>query len=319
MPRAFDDPRYPQAVARFARAFAERYRTLVDWYTPLNEPHMTAWMCGHQGVWPPYSRGERGYLRVAIQAALGIVHTVEALREVNPRARIVQVEAAAVHRAAHPELTRYADEERIRRFLHYDLILGRVTPDHPLHTWLLRSGTRPGDLEEIREHAGRLDIMGMNFYPQWSTHELHVNRRGNVRFRNTEYDGRGFGELIRDYWQRYGLPIMITETSADGSDDTRDAWLTASVGAIKELRRTGVPVIGYTWFPLFTMIDWRYRHGRVSIEDARINLGLFRLREGTPRWAPTRTGEHFARLASMSEGSVGGLSAPVPGSYCSTG
>src|SRR5579884_4153754 len=103
MPRAFDDPRYPASVARFARAFAERYRHLVHWYTPLNEPHMTAWLCGHQATWPPYMRGERGYLRVAVQCARGMVRTVEAIREVDPDAVIVQVEAAAIHRAAHPD------------------------------------------------------------------------------------------------------------------------------------------------------------------------------------------------------------------------
>lgn len=305
MPRAFDDPGYPEAVARYARAFAERYRGLVHWYTPMNEPHMTAWMCGRQAIWPPYLRGERGYLRVAVQAARGIVRTVEVLREVDADAVIVQVEAAAVHRAAHEHLEVYADEERQRRFLHYDLITGRITPGHPLYTWLLRAGTRPGDLEEVQRRPVHLDLMGLNFYPQWSTHQVYISRRGNVRFRNTEPDGRGFAELIGDYWQRYGVPIMITETSADGTDETREAWLEASVAAVRELRGRGVPVVGYTWFPLFTMIDWRYRHGHASLEECRINLGLFRLGDGTRRWVPTSTAARFAQYASGGAAAVG--------------
>jgi len=42
LPRAFADHEYPELVAAFAGAFAERYRRYVHWYTPLNEPQVTA-------------------------------------------------------------------------------------------------------------------------------------------------------------------------------------------------------------------------------------------------------------------------------------
>ena len=44
---------------------------------------------------------------------------------------------------------------------------------------------------------------------------------------------------------------------------------------VRELRRQGVPVIGYTWFPCFTMVDWLYRRGRRSVQDYLIHLGLY--------------------------------------------
>ena len=37
---------------------------------------------------------------------------------------------------------------------------------------------------------------------------------------------------------------MITETSAVGSDEVRMRWLESSVEHIKDLRLSGVPVIG---------------------------------------------------------------------------
>src|SRR5919199_4142521 len=122
MPRAFVDPEYPERVAVFARAFAERYRDLVHWYTPLNEPHMTALMCGQRGVWPPYLRGERGHLRVMLQLVRGMSRTVQAIREVDPDAVMVMVDAAALHRAAHDGLSGLAAEEHQRRYLTYDLL-----------------------------------------------------------------------------------------------------------------------------------------------------------------------------------------------------
>lgn len=59
----FANPAYPERVAAYAGAFAERYRDLVRWYTPLNEPFINAEMCGFTGHWPPYRRGTRGSRR----------------------------------------------------------------------------------------------------------------------------------------------------------------------------------------------------------------------------------------------------------------
>ncbi len=80
---------------------------------------------------------------------------------------------------------------------------------------------------------------------------------------------------------------MITETSAVGSDEIRERWLESSVSTIRSLRvDEGIPVIGYTWFPLFTMIDWRYRFSTEPLEEFYLELGLYHInREGTvPRW-----------------------------------
>ena len=129
----------------------------------------------------------------------------------------------------------------------------------------------------------------MNFYPQWSTKLLYIDKRGKLAFQETEPEGHGFKDMIRDFYERYRVPIMITETSAVGSDEIREKWLDSSVSMIKDLRLSGVPVIGYTWFPLFTMIDWRYRFSAEPLENFYLELGLYRLnrdRRG-PRWLPT--------------------------------
>jgi hypothetical protein len=129
----------------------------------------------------------------------------------------------------------------------------------------------------------------MNFYPQWSTKLLYIDKRGRLAFRETEPEGDGFSELIKHYSERYQVPIMITETSAVGSDEVRSQWLRSSVATIKKLRSQGTPVIGYTWFPLFTMIDWRYRFGTDALENYYLELGLYRLNHESqgPRWCET--------------------------------
>src|SRR5579862_2721628 len=43
---AYLSPDFPQRMAEFAQRTAERFRGRIRWYTPLNEPRITAWYCG---------------------------------------------------------------------------------------------------------------------------------------------------------------------------------------------------------------------------------------------------------------------------------
>ncbi len=306
--REFASPEYPQAVARYAAAFARRYGHLVTWYTPLNEPLVNALMCGKRGIWPPYLRSESGYIRVLVQIAKGIVGTVAALKEIVPNATMVHVEATGLSRVARHDLEALAIEDQRRGFLGYDLITGQVTPDHPLFGWLVRNGTSPNDLLDLVRRGIKLDVLGLNFYPQWSVQQLTVDTRGRLVYRATEQDGSSFASIIRDYYRRYNAPILITETSAVGPEEIRSRWLESSLATIKQLRSESVPVLGYTWFPLFTMVDWRYRYRPGPVADYYLDLGLYKLgANGGSRWQATPLVEQFRRHVADPASSVGPL------------
>ena len=307
MYREFANRDYPRAVAAYARAFAERYRGLVRWYTPLNEPLINALMCGRRALWPPYLRGDRGYVRIMLQLVKGIIETVEAVKEVDARSVMVHVEAAGLSRATRADLEALALEDQRRGYLSFDLLTGRMTPDHPLFTWLVRNGASPDELAELARRPTEVEVMGLNFYPQWSTKQLYLDPKGRLAYRNAEQDGAGFGALISDYYQRYRAPLMVTETSAFGAPEVRARWLGASLLEVKSLRGRGVPVHGYTWFPLFTMIDWRYRFGRGPVSDYYLELGLYQLDEAAAgrRWAATPLVEHWLRHRADPAGAVG--------------
>ncbi|HEX4950751.1 MAG TPA: family 1 glycosylhydrolase [Blastocatellia bacterium] len=307
--REFANPDYPHAVAAYAAAFAQRYKHLISYYTPLNEPLVNALMCGRRGLWPPYLRGDAGYVRIMLQIVKGVIATVEALKQIDPEFVMVQVEATGLSRAIQQELEVLALEDQRRGYLFFDLITGMVTHDHPLYGWLLRCGASPGEMAEIVNRRIPIEILGMNFYPQWSTKQIYFDDKGRLAYRAIEHDGDGFAALIEDYYRRYKVPIMITETSAYGGDDVRARWMRASISTIKHLRAAGVPVIGYTWFPLFTMVDWRYRLGRRPVERYYIDLGLYKLnmKGGSPRWLPTPLVEQIRNYIHYPAESVGPL------------
>jgi hypothetical protein len=106
---------------------------------------------------------------------------------------------------------------------------------------------------------------------------------------------------------------MITETSAVGSDEVREKWLHSSISMIKTLRCEGVPVVGYTWFPLFTMIDWRYRFSQEPLENFYLELGLYhlnRMADG-PRWIPSQLVPEMRKYISDPLNAIGEVQAPV--------
>jgi beta-glucosidase/6-phospho-beta-glucosidase/beta-galactosidase len=305
--REFASAEYPQAVAAYAGAFARRYAGLVHWYTPLNEPIVTALFCGQRGLWPPYLRSESGYVQIILQVIEGIIETSAALLSIDPNLILVHVEATGLSRTAREDLHAVAREEQSRTFLAYDLLTGRVTPDHPLFPWLVRNGASPDRLAAIAARPVPFSLMGLNFYPQWSTTQLYIDRKGRLAYQPVEQDGAGFSTLIEDYYRRYQLPIMVTETSAKGNEVVRARWLEASVAAIRVLRERGIPVLGYTWFPLFTMIDWKYRFGRGPIDEYRLDLGLYTLDGSQQRWRATPLVEQFRSYISDSENAIGNL------------
>lgn len=307
--RAFANRNYPERVAEYAAAVAERYKKSVKCYTPLNEPIITALMCGMRGLWPPYQRGEKGYIKLMLQIAKGIIRTVKAIKEIDAASIMFHVEATGLTRTIREDLASLAREETHRGYLCFDLLTGMLSHDHILFSWLLRNGAPIDDLVQLQQDAIELDVLGMNFYPQWSTKQIYLDKAGQIAFRETEPEGEGFSELIRHYFERYRVPIMITETSALGSDDVRLSWLRSSVSSIKTLREEGVPVIGYTWFPLFTMVDWRYRFANGPVEDFYLELGLYRLNRESPnpRWLGTTLVDEFRNYVRRPHAAVGDL------------
>lgn len=262
----FTDPEYPDAVADYGAAVAGRYGGLIRHYTPLNEPLVTASFCGERAVWPPYDTGEAGWARVVMSVTEGIQATIAAIRSVQASARIVHVDAALVWSSADPalskELQRYID----RSFLPTDLVTGHVDESHPLYAWLIGLGIASNRIDAMRLSAQQPDAIGVNYYPELSCREL-VTHRGELV--NIAVDGgaNGLSESLRSYHTRYGVPVLVSETAVDGPGEKHQTWLDESIAAVSQLRDDGVPVVGYTWWPLFDFVDWSWASAGRVVEE----------------------------------------------------
>jgi beta-glucosidase len=309
---SFADPDYPQLVAEYVQAVAERYQSLVRYYTPLNEPTVNAMMSGRGGQWPPYLRGDQGYVGVLKSLARGIVLSVKALHAVQPEALTLQVEALWHHYTQDPTLELAVRQSNAQQFLSLDLTTGQVNDQHLLYPWLIDNGLTQADLEWFQANAVSYDFIGGNYYPWGYVEKV---RRGKLRMvsrprkETVRVDGTTIAIPLAELHQRYGVPILVTETSSKGPVERRAAWMDDTLTAVRSLRQAGVPVVGYTWFPLFSMIEWEYRPATTPLEHHLLHLGLFDAAydsDGVLQRHATPLVEHYRQHIAQPMPAVGG-------------
>jgi beta-glucosidase/6-phospho-beta-glucosidase/beta-galactosidase len=229
---SFINARYPRRVAEYARRVAARYKSLVRYYTPLNEPMVNADMCGRQAEWPPYLSGDDGYVKLALALAKGIVLTTRAIQAEQPDAITVQVEALGHTFTEDTSLQHQADENNARQYLCFDLVSGRVNDDHPLVGFLSSHGMSTMDMDWFLSNVVTFDLFGANFYP-WAYIELKKARDGSIRQVTGHTPGDMMALVIRAAYERYRLPIIITETSARGDIDLRARWMDETIATVR--------------------------------------------------------------------------------------
>jgi len=307
-PRDLDltSTRFPTRFAAFARTVAARY-PWVEHYTPINEPLTTARFATLYGLWHPHARSPRAFGRAMLVQCRAIGEAMRAIREVTPHAQLVQTEDLGKTYAT--EVLEYqAEFENERRWLTFDLLLGRVTGDHPLAHYLRWSGIRDRELVQLAERACPPDIVGINHY---LTSERFLDHRltpypvaswgGNGRHRYADVEavrvlGSGLAGpyvLLREAWQRYRLPIAVTEAQLACTREQQLRWLAEVWDAATRLRREGVDVRAVTAWSAFGAFNWS---SLLTRDDGQYEPGLFDIR--APHARPTLLAHMVSSLAN---------------------
>jgi beta-glucosidase/6-phospho-beta-glucosidase/beta-galactosidase len=303
--QAVGDPEFPEALEDFAAALVTRYRGRVKTWCPFNEPLVSALFSGDFGFWPPHSRKWRGYMPVLSRIVQAVNRGIRAIRRAAPEATVLLCDAAESFKTRDADLKPEVDRRNLRRFLAMDLLLGRVDKYHPLYPWLTSYGMSEIDLDWFRTNPQRPDVFGLDYYPHsdWSL-ERHA---GGVRQRRADKP-IGLHGVASAYWKRYGIPLMLTETSIEGQPINREIWLETSVDHVRRLRADGVPMLGLIWWPLLDQLDW---DGALTHRVGKIHeVGLYNLRrqpDGTLARHATQLVEMFKRYVAQGEAPVGKL------------
>jgi len=310
MDNQFDSSDYPKRVAEYSAKVAERYAHLgVNSYTPVNEPMIHALFCGEYSYWPPYLSGTAGLSRMVRQLAEGFVRAQQAIKDVlASNAVMVHVDAGMrfIGDDKAPEHRELASRLRHQVHLVEDLVVGYVDESHPLMPFLRDHGWTDEDFAYFEHEPQFPDVMGINYYPRHSTEVLEAGKNPMGGFtdpRPVQNAGiAGLDELIRHAAKRYRAPVMVSETCVTGTVAERIEWLEESVAWAHAIRNEGIDLVAYTWWPLFDMYEWTWRHSTAEREAHRLTMGLWELAEsphGLLR-KETAVAQVYRRLASIS-------------------
>jgi dTDP-4-dehydrorhamnose reductase len=306
------DPSFPLLLAEYAEAVARRY-PWVDCYTPVNEPLTTARFSGLYGLWYPHAQDARSFARALLHQCRAVVLAMDKIRAVNPKAKLVQTEDLGKTFST-PLLAYQARFENHRRWLTFDLLCGRVGQEHPLWSYLRRDAGIPA--EELRffiDHPCEPDVVGLNYY---LTSERLLDERlslyppathgGNGRHSYADVEAvrlrieglEGPRVLLQEVWERYGIPMAVTEVHNGCTREEQLRWLLQVWEAAVDLRESGVDLLAVTVWALLGAYDW---NSLVTRLEGYYEPGAFDLRATEPR--PTALATMTRELAMGKEAS----------------
>jgi dTDP-4-dehydrorhamnose reductase len=285
------DPCFPEKLAAYARAFAERY-PWVESYSPVNEPLTTARFSALYGHWHPHRCDDAAFARVLFNQCRAIALSMREIRRVNPNAQLVQTEDTGRVWSTRA-LSYQADFENQRRWLTFDFLCGHVNRDHPLAEYLMHAGLRADELSALSASPCPPDVIGIDYYPaseRFLDEKLEVypaaTHGGNGRNRYADVAAvrvcahgiAGAGAALKEAWQRYGLPVALTEAYLGCTREDQARWLWEAWQSGQAVHEQGVDVRAVCAWSLLGAHNW---NSLVTRPDGYYEPGAFDLRGGT--------------------------------------
>jgi dTDP-4-dehydrorhamnose reductase len=260
---------YPALFAAYALEVATRFPA-VRTFLPINEPLTTARFSGLYGWWDPSARDDGVFARLIVAQCLAIREATRALRRFDPSIRtIVNEDAGQTYGTGElePVIAFYND----RRWLTFDLLSGRVDSGHPMYGSLT---SVPGLAEKLRLLADEPelpDVLGVDHYitsDRYLDHRLDhypediVARSAQHGFVDVElarvagYEVDGFWRSLRETWDRYHLPLALTEVHLGGEESDEVLWWAEAWDDANSAIGSGIPVEAVTSWAAFGSCDW---------------------------------------------------------------
>ena len=234
-------PDFPDRFTEFALAAIELQQSVSKrppLVCPLNEINFLSWAID-DGYFPQVGPEQRGWFkRQLVRAA---ITSAKAIKQRWPGATIVWAEPL-IHIAPHDrrrQTVRAAKQNLQGMYEAYDWILGQAEPD-------------------LGGDPSLADVIGLNFYP----HNQWYFEGPTVPMGHHEY--RPLADMLVEMAERYGKPIFLSETGAEGS--AKPSWLHYVCSEVRDAMDRGADVRGICWYPITAYPGWdNSRHAETGL------------------------------------------------------
>lgn len=286
----------PAHFARFAAVCAETLGADVRWWVTVNEPAVLAVFGYLRGEWPPLQRSATAFLRALRGTARMHAAAYRAVHEVARRhGRAAMVSIAHHHRPMRP----YRQGSPFDR-------AATLLPNVIFNEWFLRA-CRTGRLlppvgggQRVPGLRGSLDYLGLNYYCDdlvrfrlGAARSLFAENLADPALPHSTFgwsiDPDGLRRVLEDLWQRYRLPILVTENGvADEDDELRSGFLRDHLAAVADAMASGVDVRGYLHWSSMDNFEWAEGYSQ--------RFGLFAVDRATMARTPKPSAAVYAEI-----------------------
>lgn len=227
-------PSFVDAFARYVRQAARVVRESSDdvpYYVPVNEISFMAWGAGDMGVLHPFATGRGEELKRQLTRAA--IAAIDAVREIDPRARFIQVEPIirVVPNPGDPTSAMRANRHMEAQFSAFDMLCGRLAP-------------------ELGGAANCLDVIGLNYY----CHNQWFEGGAPIPWNDNHPLYRAPRDMFLDVYRRYGRPMIIAETGIEA--ELRPAWFRHVCEEVREATAAGARFHGICLYPVMNHPGW---------------------------------------------------------------
>jgi len=243
----FQNKDFPTHFAEYAKAFARRF-PYVEFYTPVNEIFVAAMFSAQYGWWNECKTDDKSFVRALTNLCRANVLAMNAILEVQPNATFIQSESSEYFHPETPDCDALSSFLNQKRFLSLDLSYGYPI-SVVMYEYLRENGMTKQEYHWFENNIIKGNcIMGNDYY---ITNEHMVHENGS-----TSAAGEIFGYYVitHQYFSRYKLPVMHTETNISENNALR--WLQTQWANVRRLKRDGIPIHGFTWYSLTDQVDW---------------------------------------------------------------
>jgi beta-glucosidase/6-phospho-beta-glucosidase/beta-galactosidase len=195
---------------------------------PLNEINFMAWAV-EVGYFPRVGPDQPGWFKR--QLVRTGVAAAKAMRGLRPDMTIIWAEPL-IHVAPHDQRRRSiraAESNRAGMFEAYDWIMGKAEP-------------------ELGGDPSLVDLVGLNYYP----HNQWYFEGPTIPMGHHEY--RPLADMLVEMGERYGKPVFLSETGAEGSG--KPSWLHYVCSEVRAAIRCGADIRGICWYPITAYPGW---------------------------------------------------------------